>query len=691
MVNKTFRRKSTGGGYKRRLRLLAASLALTTLLPANLTFAEEVTPAEEVAAPVEKVAAPDETAVDAETNVDYLNYLELEDFLITAERIPTNKWETPANVTVITAREIEENHYQSIDEALSHVNGVVVSSSYIQMNGGSRVLVLVDGRRWFDPQVNTQEQKALTWFPSMKMIERIEVVKGGNSALYGSDAFSGVVNIVTKKGTRNETTVDLSTSTNRHHRGHHQYELTNQGTVGKFGWFLAGRLYNGHPWEYKSGYNDFGASTTADKEHDISVRLDQRFTDRDSLTLDFMHISHDSKYYSPAAKEYGYSSNSVINNVSLSYNFKEGTSTPGWLRYINNYYTYSDLGTENPHARLQGIEYQNGWEFGQHKLIAGLEWHKSTASDVLHGFESKSINTKSVYLQDTIAMGDKWRLIPGARYDHSSKFGSHWSPKVAANYRPDEKTKFYATWGKSYNVPLIRELYSVYPDDENTLRARATGEFRLSNPNLRPEKGYSAIIGIEHDFSDKVGVGINYFYSKMDDLIGWGIDKELKTFQLYQAGNYYPMKSRGFEITFRQKIDDHFGYNLGYSHTHTHLDTNDGDAPYYRPQPNGYRVGLNYHNRGLKANLLGIMASNINIHDRAWGDAIKMPSYPTRRYAILDFNLSYDLNDNVNFYFKALNLTNQHYSNEESTLLNGVRTDYPASGRQFIYGVNCKF
>ncbi len=186
------------------MRLLAASLALTTLLPANPTFAEEV---------------------------------------------------TPANVTVITAREIEDNHYQSVNEALSHVNGLFTGNA-IQMNGG-------------------------------------------NSVLYGSDAFSGVANIVTKKGTRNETTIDLNTSTYDHHRGQHQYELTNQGITGKFGRFLTGRLYKTHPPEFKSGLAtdiwEFNFTEETDK-HNFSARADYRFTDRDSLTFDAMHISNQHVY-----------------------------------------------------------------------------------------------------------------------------------------------------------------------------------------------------------------------------------------------------------------------------------------------------------------------------------------------------------------------------------------------------------
>ncbi len=378
--------------------------------------------------------------------------------------------------------------------------------------------------------------------------------------------------------------------------------------------------------------------------------------------------------------------------------FQISTSTPGWLRYVNNYFTFTDIGTSNPHTRLQGIEYQNGWEFGQHKIIAGLEWHKSKASNVLNGYDTE-ITTKSFYLQDTISLGDKWTLIPGVRYDYSDKLGKNWSPQVAANYRPDHKTKFYATWGRSYNVPLLNELYSQRADEENLSRIWNTYPipgFTQGFKNLSPEKGYSAIVGIEHDINEKAGLTFNFFQNRLKNALAWNDgDSSESGYSVRMATNYLPLKSHGVELTFRQKIDDHFGYNLGYSHTHTHMQHPESESiPFYRPQPNGYRLGLSYNNRGLKMNLQGVMASGISTtFGQQWSNDITLQSYPKRRYAVLDFNLSYDLNDSVTFYFKALNFTNQHYSNEESIKRswNDYKEFTPAPGRQFVYGMNVKF
>ena len=153
----------------------------------------------------EKSIDDEEMAVDAEVNEDSLKYLLLVDSFETAERIPTRRLATPADVTVITADEISANHYQSIPEALSHITGLISGNGLFGdnafpgaiVNGSDRVLMLVNGRRTF-------------MYPPMKAIERIEIVKGGGSALYGSDAVGGVINVITKRGDHNETTLDVN-------------------------------------------------------------------------------------------------------------------------------------------------------------------------------------------------------------------------------------------------------------------------------------------------------------------------------------------------------------------------------------------------------------------------------------------------------------------------------------------------
>mgnify|MGYP000984126548 CR=1 FL=1 len=144
-------------------------------------------------------AANDRTSADEHS---------LGETVVTATRTPLSVRQAPANVAVITAQEIEQNHYRSISEALEHINGVVVDRAsgeeYVRLNGDDRVVVMVDGVRLNNDQgvVNGRAGVDLRMIPSVKNIKRIEVVKGAGSALYGSDAIGGVVNIITKRAAK---------------------------------------------------------------------------------------------------------------------------------------------------------------------------------------------------------------------------------------------------------------------------------------------------------------------------------------------------------------------------------------------------------------------------------------------------------------------------------------------------------
>ena len=637
-----------------------------------------------------EVEEPEELVSPTNTNVGALDYLTLQDYFVTAaERIPTHIMDTPANVTVITAEEIEANHYQDLNEALSHVNGVVVfngGSAFkeVVMNGDIRVLLLINGRRANNIQntIFPTEKSELTMLPSMKMIERIEIVKGGYSALYGSDAVGGVINIVTKKGNRDETTVDLNFgSWNRYN-----YEITNQGIVGdNLSWFLTGNIGKSKAYE-PGGVTTSPSILNSDYNDDaLSFRLDNTFDESNSLTLDFMHRTH--HYYSKLG-------GTLYNNLSLSYNFKENSTVPGWFRYFNNYRKNSVIYTELNNSRMQGFEYQNGWDLGKHKLIVGAEYHKSTSSlsnpeidgntynyivdangnyELISDYDDLKNTDKAVYLQDTISLGKKWSFIPGVRYDHNDKFGHKWLPKISTNYRADDKTKIYASWGRVLRVPTTAELYinddgtfyygNYVVMDAGTEEIISPTGTAIALQRLTPEVGHTEMIGLEHSFNDDTIATLNFFNSRLNNVIGWEASPAG-----YISRNIESQKSRGMELTFRQKINEHFGYNLGYSHTK--LDYS-ATADHYS-QPNGYRVGLHYSNKNFKANLLSIMTSGLD-------ESV----FASKNWALFDLNTSYDINESATVYFKALNFTNQNYSH--------VSANYPAYGRFLQAGFQYKF
>ncbi len=269
---------------------------------------------------------------------------DLGEVVVTAEKRPTQRMDTPENVAVITAKEIADNHYDTLTEAVEHVNGVSVTklgdTDLVTVNGDQRVVVLIDGVRMNNDQGESTGRYSanLQMLPSLKNIARIEVIKGGASALYGSDAVGGVINIITKKQYENKTTVDLSTGSWKTHA----YELTTQGNADGLNWFVGGKIDRRGYFKYK--YNgDSHRMAHSDHDNDaFAVNLNQKIGERDMLRLAVQHKKVEADQYqcngsTSAADTYNPRMEAIYNNESLTYSFKEGTAAPGRISYFNNY------------------------------------------------------------------------------------------------------------------------------------------------------------------------------------------------------------------------------------------------------------------------------------------------------------------------------------------------------------------
>lgn len=693
MNNKTF----LGMSKYKKLALLLAIFGSGGYLfmPPNIAFAEEKPEGNEVPnTNVEVTNNENEVTANKSTKGNYDDeifppeYLDFNQFVITADRTPVNKWATPANIITITDKDIEANHYQNLAEALNHVNGIIVPAriNVPIINGFEKVLILIDGHQLYNDGVENRDTVELSAIPSMKNIKRIEIVKGGGSALYGSDAVTGIINIITKKGERNETTFDVNFGSWRQRN----YEITNQGVRGDFSWFVSGGVHDSNPFNYNGSVvrGNNPESRESDKsDKDFTARFDYRFDDRNSITLSGHHISH--KYnrvfkYVADYIDYGDPINQdksmTYNNVSLVYNFKENTQTPGWLRYfydtkiregmeLDRYYYNKNNGNFDSNKiskfRVQGVDYQNSWIFGQNKIVTGFEWHQ-TKMEHWSWAGSEKISNTALYLQDTISMGKKWKVIPGIRYDHNSEFGHQWSPKIAANYRADDETKIYASWGRVYKAATPYQLYSVQSsytyDDGYTAYYGKDG-----NKNLKPEKGNSAILGIEHDFGSKSSINFNIFYANLKDAIDTDDDNKFI--------NVKNEKSRGFEVTYKQKLNDDWSYDLGYNFTKV-KGFDEVVGSFHQPR-NTFSVGVHYNHGIWQANLLGIMGSG----------GLSSESFDAPNYAVLDFNVNCKVHDNATVYLKLNNLTNQNYSYYSKT----SDFTYVSPGRSFILGADFKF
>ena len=611
---------------------------------------------------------------------------ELEDTVVTAERRPTKKMDTPANTTVITAREIEDNHYQSVDEAIGHVNGVSIVRmggglrSYVRINGDDRVVIMIDGQKLNDDQGSASGKFSadLNMIPSIDNIQRIEIVKGGSSALYGSDAVGGVINIITKNAVKNETKVDINTGS----WGSHNYTLSTQGKENDFSWFITGGLQKRGHFDYKFDGNSPTMKNSDYNNNSFSMKLKNRFSDANSLVVSYNHKSVDSGLYdcfgstSSLPSSYGNRLQENFNNYAVTWNYNEDKDVPAYIRFFYNEKTIN-MGGQDPityavlqHApmynRVMGIDTQRGWKLSnKHALVTGSEWHQSNSSNSLNGYEDRKLTNISLFVQDTWKFADKWTLVPGMRMDSHSAFGTHWSPKVAINYLADADTQVYASWGRVFKAPTADDLYY-----------NAGGMY--GNPDLQAETGYTATIGMNHNFNEKTSVGISFFQSRLNDAIAW---LNIPGTWNYVATNLDEEKRQGMELTFKHELSPMWSYDIGYSYIRREATKKaNGIAMGVDPsnlQPNGYRIGVHYKSGAWKANLLGTIGSGL--------DAQYYNNNSS--YNVWDFNLSYDIKKNITTYFKVNNLTNQEHYEQK----NSAYGYYPCAGRFYQVGLTCTF
>lgn len=602
---------------------------------------------------------------------------DMDDTIVTAERMPSKVMETPANVAVITAKEIEANHFSSLDEAIGHVNGVSVvrgaggERQYVRINGNDRVVIMVDGQRLNDDQGGLIGRTSvdMNMLPTMENIQRIEVVKGGSSALYGSDAVGGVINIVTKKVYKNQTKIDMNTGS----WGTHNYEISTQGKENDFSWLITGGIQRRGHFDYKFDGSSHTMENSDYNNNSFSMKLNNRFSDANSLSLYYMHKSVDAGQFEckgivNSPNTYGPRLRENFNNYNITYSFKENTEVPGYVRWFYNDKYIDQSGNFN--NRTIGVDYQNGWKLNdKHTLVVGAEWQQGRAENKANGYQDARVTKEALYLQDTWKLADKWTLVPGVRMDHHSKFGTHWSPKVALNYLADKDTHVYASWGRVFKAPTMDDLY-YYSN-------WGTGGM-YGNPDLRPETGHTATLGMDHNFDENTSAGISFFVTELNDVIAWYSDAGS-----YYARNIKKEKQRGMEISFKQKLSPMWSYDLGYSYIKREVDENAGMGMVLDSnlQPNGYKLGVHYISGAWKANLLGTIGSGLEAQYYNGNSS----------YNIWDFNLSYEVNDQLTTYFKVNNLTNQEYYETGSSSGWSGTTYYPCGGRFYQVGFNLTF
>lgn len=609
----------------------------------------------------------------------------LEDMVVTASRVPTQKVDTPADISVITKEEIADQNYASASDALRAIPGVNVLGSgakgssmgqdKILLNGDERVLVLVDGRRM---NLGSSGNSSADWLPPVNAIERIEVLKGGGSALYGTDAVGGVINVIMKKGSEigNHVTVKAAGGS----WNAEQYAISASGSTDSgLGLIVSATKERRGEYKFKnangksqllknSGYDDTG----------VIVKLDQKVGEDNRIGVNFEHINAE------GGSPFGYSGfgntdshKRISNNVALRYDWNESSDERG---YVQVYKNYQHAHFRSPVASRQsnftdstiGLEAQQNFKFSDtDELTVGLEYYKTTVDNTALYTGERDINNKAIFAENRWEFAPSWQLNTGLRYDHHSKYGSEVTPKVALNKKFDENSNVYLSWGRVFNAPTTDDLFWHQVDSSQW------GTFyTYGDPNLKPEKGYVWTFGGNTKLNEKTSLSANVFYSKITDAIDWDYTS-VPNYTL--AVNVNKEKRRGLELSLNHDFDDNLSAYASYTYVQVKQDKGKGFTKDLTTKPNIYRAGLKYKN----ADWLFTLNANA-----VTGQSEK--NFVDSSYFTLDLGAQYKINDNAKLFINGYNLTNARYAEFGGLYKNG-EAKYPMAGRSFIIGAEYTF
>ena len=439
--------------------------------------------------------------------------IEIGEVVVTATRIEEALEDIPSSVTVITKKEIKESTATNITEALKGVVGLkvteygkkgAIAAPALRGSTAGQVLILLDGKRLNLPGSGQFDLNDLP--ASIDDIERIEILRGASSALYGADAMGGVINIITKKPEKPYTKIGGSYG----RFNTQQYQLLTSGKFKALGYFFSLSKEKSDGFRPNSNYD----STTANGK----VVIDLSHKSTLELSLGFLYkeagVPGSITYPSPRAEE----SDEDI-NFGITYKGKISDKIDVITKVYRNYYelAYKDpaMFTDDKHKDFfTGGEVQVNYLYNPYNLFTGgVEYGKEEVRSTATGRHERS--RKGVFLQDEIKPSEPLTVIPGIRYDSFSQGEDQFSPKISALYKFRD-ARFRTSIGSGYRVPTFNDLY--WPDTA----------FNKGNPDLKPEKSIEYEIGWDQQFGKGMLSKTTLFRRDVKDLIIWQPDTSYK-------------------------------------------------------------------------------------------------------------------------------------------------------------------
>lgn len=490
--------------------------------------------------------------------IDSLPTQKLQEVIISSNRLEIPLRQNSKTVQILTADQIRQSGVTHVVDLLQQIAGVDIkrrgagaTQADLNIRGGTfdQTLLLIDGIKLDDAQTG---HHTLNFLPPPQMIERIEIIKGPASRAYGQNAFTGAINIVTKKETPKTLTLDLQKG---------NYDQTN------------GSIFLGNTTEKTSVLGFVSRNTSDGYRYNTDYDHNQLFIkstfNRHKTPLDLIATYSGRKfgangfYATPSAKDQYEETQASL--ISLSQRHKKGAwifkPKVYWRRgqdmyeYIRNKpEIYRNLHVTNKLGAAFDTSLASDWG------LTGMGVDISRVSIRSNNLGDRSRTMMNFFLEHRFYLfNNRVDITPGIAANYFSDFGSHSFPGIDMGWQINPKFRLYANTGATFRIPTFTDLY--YSD-------RTT----LGNADLKPEEAISNEVGIRL-ISPKVTASLAFFSRKAKNLIDYVKNSQDDSIP-FKAENIQQVNTSGidFELTHRIQVNTlTHEFKISYSYLENNL------------------------------------------------------------------------------------------------------------------------
>lgn len=624
----------------------------------------------------------------------------MEKIVVTGTRAAIAQSQSPISIDVIEAEKLQQLSHGTLASALNFIPGVVAKRNLkdgytIQMQGfdEDHVLVLLDGQPLISPTGSAVDLDQI----GVVDIERIEVLRGAASVLYGSAAMGGVINIISRKQDKRHLKVKYQSSgyaNNAVQSGDLAHQVQVDLSESILGWqvSVSAQKIDDPGFDYDD--KTVAQSAPSTDKHFVNLSLSKVLGNDLSLALKSRYFSDDKQkpLYSIPGQDGLISYLSQVDQWQYDMALNQDQVWRVQGRYMSHEETSGNSNAlRDADIKLAELDSQYIWQVADIELVSGLVLHRdelyqvrqATSADTVGTVEidDKSRDSFESYTQGSWQIDDH-EVLGGVRVQHDSDFGWHSATRLNGLFsftgRHDAKWQLRVGAGQSYRVPTLKERFYIF--DHSNL-----GYMVLGNEQLQPETAYSANLELSYlrpIGTKQLSVSANAHYARAQDFIDTLVDVEASAetgLLISRYSNVDKAYLKGVDVSVKLATDN-LDYQLSYSYLHAtdqageHL----SDRPTHQIKAN-LGIDLPYDIQGL---VYLVYENGAYPGDAQLG--VEQDSWSS-----VNFSLSQTINQNWQWSAGVDNLFDTHQSTE--AIAAGLLDVRPLSSRRIFAGISYQF